>query len=68
MSFVCSFLLMVHDVYIYKFAVNTFRVMPPSTAQNNAEFDPDEDEPMLEAAWPHLQVSEKPSYLFILNF
>ena len=38
------------------FAQNTFRYLPPSTNPNGAEFDPEEDEPTLEAAWPHLQV------------
>ena len=38
------------------FAVNTFRSLPPSTNPMGAEFDPEEDEPTLEAAWPHLQV------------
>lgn len=30
--------------------------MPPSSNPNGAEFDPEEDEPTLEAAWPHLQL------------
>jgi len=38
------------------FAVNTFRTLPPPSNPNGAEFDPEEDEPNLEAAWPHLQV------------
>uniref|UniRef100_A0A1I8G022 Serine/threonine protein phosphatase 2A regulatory subunit n=2 Tax=Macrostomum lignano TaxID=282301 RepID=A0A1I8G022_9PLAT len=33
-------------------ACNIFRNLPPS---DNAEFDPDEDDPTLEASWPHLQ-------------
>ncbi|XP_076249044.1 serine/threonine-protein phosphatase 2A 56 kDa regulatory subunit gamma isoform isoform X1 [Calliopsis andreniformis] len=37
------------------FAVNLFRTLPPSSNPNGAEFDPEEDEPNLEAAWPHLQ-------------
>ena len=37
------------------FAVNLFRTLPPSSNPNGAEFDPEEDEPTLEAAWPHLQ-------------
>jgi serine/threonine-protein phosphatase 2A regulatory subunit B' len=36
------------------FAVNLFRALPPSN--NPSEFDPEEDEPTLEAAWPHLQL------------
>ncbi|KAK0080166.1 hypothetical protein PV325_000358 [Microctonus aethiopoides] len=38
------------------FAVNLFRTLPPSSNPNGAEFDPEEDEPTLEASWPHLQL------------
>ncbi|XP_017755940.1 PREDICTED: serine/threonine-protein phosphatase 2A 56 kDa regulatory subunit gamma isoform isoform X1 [Eufriesea mexicana] len=38
------------------FAVNLFRTLPPASNPNGAEFDPEEDEPTLEAAWPHLQL------------
>lgn len=40
----------------FQYAVNTFRTLAPNSSQSNAEFDPEEDEPTLEAAWPHLQV------------
>lgn len=40
----------------WQFAVNLFRTLPPSSNPNGAEFDPEEDEPTLEAAWPHLQL------------
>lgn len=40
---------------INMFAVNLFRTLPPSSNPNGAEFDPEEDEPTLESAWPHLQ-------------
>jgi len=30
--------------------------LPPSSNPNGADFDPEEDEPTLEAAWPHLQL------------
>ena len=30
-----------------------FRTLPPS---ESPDFDPEEDEPTLEASWPHLQV------------
>ena len=43
---------------MFQFAVNLFRTLPPSSNPSGAEFDPEEDEPTLEAAWPHLQVSE----------
>ncbi|XP_065056297.1 serine/threonine-protein phosphatase 2A 56 kDa regulatory subunit epsilon isoform-like isoform X1 [Rhopilema esculentum] len=32
---------------------NIFRTLPPS---DNPDFDPEEDEPALEASWPHLQL------------
>ena len=35
--------------------INAFRTLPPN---NNMDFDPDEDEPPLEATWPHLEVSD----------
>ncbi|XP_055542375.1 serine/threonine-protein phosphatase 2A 56 kDa regulatory subunit gamma isoform-like [Wyeomyia smithii] len=40
---------------IQMFAMNLFRTLPPSSNPNGAEFDPEEDEPTLEASWPHLQ-------------
>lgn len=40
---------------VQMFAVNLFRTLPPSSNPNGAEFDPEEDEPTLEASWPHLQ-------------
>jgi len=39
-----------------QFSVNLFRSLPPSSNPSGMEFDPEEDEPTLEAAWPHLQV------------
>ena len=35
--------------------LNLFRPLPPSLAPGT-EYDPEEDEPLLEAAWPHLQL------------
>ncbi|CAJ0584762.1 unnamed protein product, partial [Mesorhabditis spiculigera] len=46
------------------FFVNIFRSLPPPTNPIGAEYDPDEDEPNLEAAWPHLQLV----YEFFLRF
>ncbi|TGZ70978.1 hypothetical protein CRM22_002881 [Opisthorchis felineus] len=43
---------------------NLFRTLPPPTNPSGAEFDPEEDEPTLEAAWPHLQLV----YDFLLRF
>lgn len=39
---------------------NIFRILPPQTE----DFDPEEDEPAIEVAWPHLQVV----YEFFLRF
>lgn len=41
-------------------SVNLFRTLPPQTE----DYDPEEDEPVLEASWPHLQVV----YEFFLRF
>ncbi|GCB61991.1 hypothetical protein scyTo_0011409 [Scyliorhinus torazame] len=40
---------------------NIFRTLPPS---ESSEFDPEEDEPSLEASWPHLQLV----YEFFIRF
>lgn len=45
-----------------QFSVNLFRTLPPSSNPTGAEFDPEEDEPTLEAAWPHLQVRSSGGY------
>ena len=39
--------------FIFQIACNIFRTLPPS---DNPDFDPEEDDPTLEASWPHLQV------------
>ncbi|XP_060584090.1 serine/threonine-protein phosphatase 2A 56 kDa regulatory subunit epsilon isoform-like [Ruditapes philippinarum] len=49
---------------IHMFATNLFRTLPPSSNPSGAEFDPEEDEPTLEASWPHLQIV----YEFFLRF
>eukprot|EP00049_Salpingoeca_infusionum_P002407 m.56376 g.56376 ORF g.56376 m.56376 type:complete len:541 (-) comp11562_c0_seq1:282-1904(-) len=38
------------------FEANLFRTLAPPEDPNAALFDPEEDEPTLEAAWPHLQL------------
>ncbi|XP_034498244.1 serine/threonine-protein phosphatase 2A 56 kDa regulatory subunit gamma isoform isoform X3 [Ailuropoda melanoleuca] len=48
----------VYPEVVHMFAVNMFRTLPPSSNPTGAEFDPEEDEPTLEAAWPHLQLLE----------
>ncbi|CAP59521.1 Serine/threonine protein phosphatase 2A regulatory subunit [Caenorhabditis elegans] len=54
----------VYPEAIGMFSTNLFRPLSPPTNPIGAEFDPDEDEPTLEAAWPHLQLV----YEFFLRF
>lgn len=49
---------------VQMFALNTFRSLPPLSNPSGAEYDPEEDEPNLEAAWPHIQLV----YEFFLRF
>uniref|UniRef100_A0A1A7XBS8 Serine/threonine protein phosphatase 2A regulatory subunit n=2 Tax=Iconisemion striatum TaxID=60296 RepID=A0A1A7XBS8_9TELE len=46
---------------VYMICTNIFRALPPS---ENPDFDPEEDEPTLEASWPHIQLV----YEFLLRF
>jgi len=46
----------VYPEVVHMFSVNLFRALPPTNNPSGAEFDPEEDEPTLEAAWPHLQL------------
>lgn len=46
------------------FAKNLFRPIPPPINPQGEAFDPEEDEPVLEVAWPHIQVV----YEFFLRF
>ncbi|KAM9703454.1 protein phosphatase 2, regulatory subunit B', gamma b isoform 1-T1 [Menidia menidia] len=54
----------IYPEVVHMFAVNMFRSLPPSSNPTGAEFDPEEDEPTLEAAWPHLQLV----YEYFLRF
>lgn len=54
----------VYPEAVNMFACNLFRTLPPPTNPHGAEYDPEEDEPTLEAAWPHLQLV----YEFFLRF
>ncbi|CAL4126846.1 unnamed protein product, partial [Meganyctiphanes norvegica] len=49
------------SVMVVVIACNLFRTLPPS---DNPDFDPEEDDPTLEASWPHLQLV----YEFFLRF
>lgn len=48
-------------VVTFQISANLFRTLPPS---ENPDFDPEEDDPTLEASWPHLQLV----YEFFLRF
>uniref|UniRef100_A0A1A8QBH7 Serine/threonine protein phosphatase 2A regulatory subunit n=1 Tax=Nothobranchius pienaari TaxID=704102 RepID=A0A1A8QBH7_9TELE len=54
----------IYPEVVHMFAVNMFRTLPPSSNPTGAEFDPEEDEPTLEASWPHLQLV----YEFFIRF
>lgn len=47
--------------FVLQVACNLFRTLPPC---ENPDYDPEEDDPTLEAAWPHLQLI----YEFFLRF
>ena len=51
----------------FQIACNIFRTLPPN---DNPDFDPEEDDPTLEASWPHLQVmnSHKFHVIIVLCF
>ncbi|KAI8642721.1 phosphatase 2A regulatory B subunit-domain-containing protein [Parasitella parasitica] len=55
---------LIYPDVIRMFSVNTFRTISPQTTAVNEGFDPEEDEPALETAWPHLQLV----YEFFLRF
>ena len=44
--------------------MNLFRTIPPQVNPTGDAFDPEEDEPVLELAWPHLQIV----YEYFLRF
>ncbi|KAF9434078.1 hypothetical protein BGZ76_008561 [Entomortierella beljakovae] len=54
----------VYPEVINMFATNLFRTIPPQVNPSGEAFDPEEDEPVLELAWPHLQIV----YEFFLRF
>jgi hypothetical protein len=46
----------VSEDIIFMLSNNLFRTLPPSRSHDVDNFDPEEEEPTLEPAWPHLQV------------
>lgn len=55
---------LIYPDVIRMFTVNTFRTISPQASTVNEGYDPEEDEPALETAWPHLQLV----YEFFLRF
>ena len=41
---------------VFMLSYNLFRALPPTRSHDQDNLDPDEEEPALEPAWPHLQV------------
>eukprot|EP00877_Chromochloris_zofingiensis_P006911 jgi/Chrzof1/2473/Cz11g16300.t1 len=54
----------VSEDIIFMLSSNLFRTLPPTRSHDVDNFDPDEEEPMLEPAWPHLQIV----YEFLLRY
>ncbi|EJD52951.1 protein phosphatase 2A regulatory B subunit [Auricularia subglabra TFB-10046 SS5] len=54
----------IYPEVVNMFANNLFRSIPPPVNPTGEAFDPEEDEPVLELAWPHLQIV----YEFFLRF
>ncbi|TFK55149.1 protein phosphatase 2A regulatory B subunit [Heliocybe sulcata] len=54
----------IYPEVVNMFATNLFRSIPPPVNPTGDAFDPEEDEPVLELAWPHLQFV----YEFFLRF
>ena len=53
-----------YPLAVEMFSKNLFRPIPPPMNPQGDAFDPEEDEPVLEVAWPHIQVV----YEFFLRF
>lgn len=49
-------------------SINLFRTFANKTYKKPSSADPDEDEPHLEEAWPHLQLVYELLLKFILSF
>eukprot|EP00884_Botryococcus_braunii_P018445 jgi/Botrbrau1/5284/Bobra.0391s0005.1 len=54
----------VSEDIIFMVSNNLFRALPPSKSHDADNLDPDEEEPTLEPAWPHLQIV----YEFLLRY
>jgi len=55
----------IYEDIVFMLSNNLFRTLPPGRSSiENEMFDPEEEEPTLEAAWPHLQIV----YEFLLRY
>ncbi|KAI0690040.1 protein phosphatase 2A regulatory B subunit [Cytidiella melzeri] len=54
----------IYPEVVKMFATNLFRAIPPPVNPTGDAYDPEEDEPVLELAWPHLKIV----YEFFLRF
>ena len=54
----------IYPEVVKMFSCNIFRTIPPQLNPFGDAFDPEEDEPVLEVAWPHMQIV----YEFFLRF
>ena len=63
-NMVCLLRKLAECTLMEQFAANLFRSIPPQVNPTGDAFDPEEDEPVLELAWPHLQIV----YEFFLRF
>lgn len=46
----------VSEDIVFMISQNLFRALPPTRSHDVDNYDPEEEEPTLEAGWPHLQV------------
>ncbi|GBG00435.1 hypothetical protein Rsub_13091 [Raphidocelis subcapitata] len=61
----------VSEDIVFMLASNLFRTLPPTRAHDADNFDPEEEEPTLEPAWPHLQARARALtivYEFLLRY
>ncbi len=56
----------VYPEVVRMFSANLCQLLPPPSVPPGV-FDPEEDEPALEPAWPHLQVKEGVLVLILSN-
>jgi serine/threonine-protein phosphatase 2A regulatory subunit B' len=57
----------VSEDVIFMLSSNLFRALPPTKAHEQDNLDPEEEEPTLEPAWPHLQVNFRPDHATTLS-